>query len=619
MSSSGSGSDSEDPLPRAFDGERAALRPEERSLALQNVAAALSEAATIDEIAEVITRAGVTAVGANRGGVYLLEPDGAALRMIAQTGAPPALLASLRHVATSSSFPLARCVAERTPLWLQSEKDFEAFPELCRSLPQPHPAISLCALPLIVDVHTLGALTLGFAEEGALGADVQAFLLTVARLAAHALDRARLYETEKRSNERLRLLLEASKMLASSLEYERTLENVVAMTLPMLGDFGFVDVAMEDGEVHRLARAHDDPVLQALLASTRWADTPRTAEDVCALTSGVPALHPVVDDAWRQRVAGDPDLLAFYRKLGFTSMLSVPIEIRGKTSGALSLFFTRPGRSHTPADLDLACELARRAATAVENARLYADAQRAKRLAEEASRSKEEFLAVVSHELRTPLTAILGWAHALAVKGEDPELLRRGVEVIRRNAVAQVRIIEDLLDISRIVSHNLRLDFQEVDLENVARTAIETLRPAVDAKRLALEVLSTGAAAVIAGDPDRLQQIVWNVLSNAVKFTPEDGRISVHVDMSENLATLTIVDTGAGIERDLLPFVFDRFRQGDASTTRKYGGLGLGLAIVRHLVELHCGEVIAKSEGAGRGATFVITLPRAQPEGAPES
>jgi signal transduction histidine kinase len=236
--------------------------------------------------------------------------------------------------------------------------------------------------------------------------------------------------------------------------------------------------------------------------------------------------------------------------------------------------------------------------------------------AESANRIKDEFLAALSHELRTPLNAILGWTLMLR-QGLTEDRRVRAIDTIERNTRAQVQLIEELLDVSRIVSGKLRLNVQHVDPSLVVENALETVRPAAEAKGVRIHSVLDPLAGPISGDPDRLQQVLWNIVSNAVKFTPKGGRVEVLLERIDSDVELTITDTGQGIAAAFLPFVFDRFRQAEGSTTRSHGGLGLGLSIVKSIVELHGGSVRASSEGEGRGATFVIRLPRsivARPE-----
>jgi signal transduction histidine kinase/ActR/RegA family two-component response regulator len=244
-----------------------------------------------------------------------------------------------------------------------------------------------------------------------------------------------------------------------------------------------------------------------------------------------------------------------------------------------------------------------------ERGRLLLREQQARAEAEAANRIKDEFLATLSHELRTPLTSLLGWANLLRSSEPDDRLLEQGLEVIERNARSQAQLIEDLLDVSRIISGKLLLDVRPLDISATIEEAISVVRPAAEAKSIQLTFTQGPRVGAISGDSARLQQVVWNLLSNAVKFTPEGGRVDVILDQVDSHARINVIDTGKGIRADFLPRVFDRFRQGDSSTTRAYGGLGLGLAIVRHLVELHGGTVHAESEGEGEGSAFSVTFP----------
>lgn len=227
----------------------------------------------------------------------------------------------------------------------------------------------------------------------------------------------------------------------------------------------------------------------------------------------------------------------------------------------------------------------------------------------EASRLKDEFLATLSHELRTPLNAVLGWARILRTGSLDEDAFSKALETIERNARSQSQLIEDLLDVSRIITGKLRLDVRPIDIASIIEVAVDSLRPSADNKSIRLQVILDPRAGFISGDAERLQQAVWNLLSNAIKFTPKRGRIQVRLERVNSHVEVIISDTGKGISKEFLPFVFERFLQADASKTRKYGGLGLGLAITRHIVELHGGTVHAHSAGEENGATFTIKLP----------
>lgn len=241
--------------------------------------------------------------------------------------------------------------------------------------------------------------------------------------------------------------------------------------------------------------------------------------------------------------------------------------------------------------------------------RLLSREQAARKEAEMANRAKDQFLATVSHELRTPLNAVSGWIQILRKKDTDPEFLEHGLDVVDRNVRMQTKIIEDILDVSRIITGKLSLSVTQVNLALVVEAALDAVRLAADAKEIRLEWALDPDVGTVSGDPGRLQQVVWNLVSNAIKFTPKGGVVNVRLASIESQAEIRVSDTGKGISSDFLPYVFERFRQADSTSTRQHSGLGLGLAIVRHLVEMHGGTVSAESEGEGRGATFILRLP----------
>jgi PAS domain S-box-containing protein len=309
--------------------------------------------------------------------------------------------------------------------------------------------------------------------------------------------------------------------------------------------------------------------------------------------------------------------------LPVTSYLAVPVISRsGEVVGGLFFGHPQPG-VFSERDERVVTGLAAQAAVAMDNARLFelVERERAKaesaaqenaRLYEEAERAnrlKDEFLATVSHELRTPLTAIIGWSAILRSNKLDARASADALETIERNAKAQSQLIEDLMDVSRIITGKLRLDVQTVNLASVVESAIASLKPAAEARSIRLQPVLDPRAGPVSGDPTRLQQVAWNLLSNAIKFTPKGGRVEVRLERIDSHVELTVSDTGIGIKPEFLPFVFDRFRQADGTTTRAYGGLGLGLAIVRHLVELHGGTARVDSRGEGQGTTFSLMLP----------
>jgi signal transduction histidine kinase/CheY-like chemotaxis protein len=309
--------------------------------------------------------------------------------------------------------------------------------------------------------------------------------------------------------------------------------------------------------------------------------------------------------------------------LPVTSYLAVSVTSRsGEVLGGLFFGHSEEG-VFTPRHERIVEGLAAQTAVAMDNARLYQSAQRAlqereallqseqaaRQEAEVASRAKDEFLGLLSHELRNPLNAILGWTRMLSTGNLEESVYNRAVETIDRNAKLQARLIDDMLDVSRIVSGKLRLDAQPLDLTSVIHAAVDTSRPAAEAKEIRIQVVLDFGAGVVLGDPVRMQQVIWNLLSNAIKFTPKKGRVQVQLQRINSHLEITVSDTGPGIEEDFLPYVFDRFRQADSSASKRHGGLGLGLAIVRQLVELHGGTVEGGNRSDQRGAIFTVKLP----------
>jgi len=401
-------------------------------------------------------------------------------------------------------------------------------------------------------------------------------------------------DDQKRSAESQRILADIGTTLSTALGHEDTTRLVAELPIGRFAEFVAVAELTEDG-LHWVAAAHHDPRAwdagDALRAMPDFAGSASIAAARVTRT-GEPELAETPEAA-----AADETL----RGLGASSSITVPMTARGRTLGAITLACLH-GRPYDRTDLDLAADYARRSAVAIDNARLY-------RQTEQASRMKDEFLATVSHELRTPLNAMLGWTKLLRSGRLEPDRLAVALETIERNTLAQAQLIEDLLDVSRIVTGKLRLQKKPVDLADIVRAAVATVQPAADARGVALDLQITIPDGVLMGDASRLQQVVWNLLSNAIKFSPENGRVNVTLTSDHTQAALSVSDRGAGIVPAFLPYVFDRFRQADSTVTRTHGGLGVGLAIVRHVVEMHGGSVEAFSEGENRGATFTVRLP----------
>ncbi|WP_193199482.1 response regulator [Nostoc sp. MG11] len=409
------------------------------------------------------------------------------------------------------------------------------------------------------------------------------------------------------------LLSEASRLLASSLDYHTTLTKLANLVVPTLADCCFIDVVESNLTVFEepiIAAA--TPEIEALALVLRRLYSNSIDADFGVrnvLRTGKPQLVSDASDAFFLTMRQDAEPLRLMRQINIQSYMIVPLvardaygEIHLRKLGTITFVTNQPNRRYSKTNLAMAKALAQRAAITIDNARLYQQAI-------DANRIKDEFLAVLSHEIRTPLNPILGWAKLLRSNKLDQKKTAFALETIERNAQLQTKLIEDLLDISRILRGKLSLNVCPVDLASIVRAAMETVRLSAEVKSIQIHSNLDSTVSQVFGDSGRLQQVVWNLLSNAIKFTPEGGQVEVYLEPVGSQAQIRITDTGKGISRDFLPYVFDTFRQADSATTRKFGGLGLGLAIVRYLVEMHGGTVFAESLGEGQGATFIVNLP----------
>lgn len=434
----------------------------------------------------------------------------------------------------------------------------------------------------------------------------------LANLASAAMTTAALYEQERIQSEaaesarrQAAFLAEVGAVLSKSLDYEQTLSTVAQLAVREIADWCAVDIVDQSGDIRRLVVEHIDPGKREYARELQQKYPPvRNAVDGVhqVIRTGKPILvKSISPELLKERVRNE-EWLRIVQALGLTSYLAVPIVSPAGVLGAMTFVLAESGRHYTEQDLAFAQDVAARAALAIDNAFAYQRAHTANRL-------KDEFLATLSHELRTPLNAILGYAQMLNLGALQREGYARALAVITRNADALRQIIDDVLDVSRITSGKLRLAVRPVDVHDVLQNAVATIQPAADAKGVALQLTSAPNLPLISGDPDRLQQVLWNLLSNAVKFTSRGGHVWISADYSDGLVEITVKDDGPGIDPKFVPYLFERFRQADSRFSREHGGLGLGLAIVRELVELHGGTVSAESEGMGSGATFRVQLP----------
>jgi PAS domain S-box-containing protein len=420
--------------------------------------------------------------------------------------------------------------------------------------------------------------------------------------------------TERRAAElRQEFLARAGQTLAESLDYETTVSRVARLAVPVLADWCAVDLVVEGERLpRRLAVTHVDPakVELAIDLNEKYPPSPDAPTGVPAvLRTGRSELYPLISEEVLAASSADAEQLRIARDLKLHSAMIVPLALGERTLGAMSFIYAESRRTYNDDDLRFAEDLARRCAQAIQNAKLFSSEQSARRNADLANRAKDEFLAVVSHELRNPLNAIMGWAKLLSTKNYDEQPRQRALATIERNAVAMAQLIEDLLDMSRVISGKMRLEVQPIEVPLIVEAALDAVRPAATAKSVEVRSLVDATASKILGDPMRIQQVIWNLLNNAVKFTPKGGRVEVVVRRVDSAVEIMVADNGQGISPAFLPHVFDPFRQEESGAARTRSGLGLGLAITRQLVELHGGRISAHSDGQGHGATFVVSLP----------
>ena len=451
-----------------------------------------------------------------------------------------------------------------------------------------------------------------------------AFVLDVEQRKRAEAEREDLLARERRARrsaeisvEHASFLANTTAMLSSSLDYRVALQRVAELTVPRLADFCSIELLQNDGQIERVAAAQSAdqwPVLGERI----WTFVParESAENpvVKALRSGRTEWMPWATDEWMRTIAENPEHLELLKRAGPRSFVCVPIAFRGRVLGVLTFCFGPTSeRIYTFTEVSVAQELASRCAVAVDNALLYAETIEARGEAEAASRAREEFLATLSHELRTPMNTVSILVNLLRSGKLTEEKRAQSLETIDRNLRVQLRLLEDLLDTSRIIAGKLRIELRPTLLGPSVDRALESVRQAIDDKKIVLVVEPSDAELEVRADPDRLQQVLVNVVGNAVKFTDAGRSIRVRVAREGSTAVIEVSDEGAGIRPEFLPYVFEPFRQASASKD----GLGLGLAISRRIVTLHGGEIRVASDGEGKGSTFTIVLPLASAGAAP--
>ena len=593
---------------------------------------ALANALTRSEIARVVVDRGTAAMRADTCTLYGTSATGDTLELLGQHGVSEEMLAKIQTLERMSGNPSFATLESGESRWVESRADY------ARQMPELAPLARVQAfwsVPLVVEGRPVGLLGMGFRGARTFPPEERRFVQTFARQCAQAMLRAerlenvnaaRLAAEEARASlersvaaqqadeQRRILVADATSALATSLDFKVTLTQVAALVVPKLADWCAIEIVDDQtGRSEQLAVAHVDPkmVEYAWELRRRYPPVENAPNGVPhVLRTGKSELYSEVTEEMIRAGAIDEEHLRISLALELRSALIVPLVARGHVVGAITLVHDASSpRRYGNDDLVIVEEIARRAAIAVDNARLYAAEQRARATADDANRLKDEFLATVSHELRTPLNAILGWSRMVTSGAVDESRRAHVSETIERNAIAMAQLIEDLLDVSRVISGKMRLEVELLEVAGVVEAAIDSAEPAARAKEITLRSVLDPFAGTVLGDPGRIQQIVWNLLSNAVKFTPPGGNVEVVVCNAAASVEISVNDSGAGIAPSFAPYVFDRFRQEDGKSTRMHGGLGLGLAITRHLVELHGGTIGFESDGPGLGTRFTVKLP----------
>ncbi len=409
-------------------------------------------------------------------------------------------------------------------------------------------------------------------------------------------------------DDELAFLTEAGELLSSSLDRMSILSRLARVVVPRFADWCTVHVVGDDDT----SVSHLDPTKVPALRElhARWSSSIESGGAYFrALNNGRPELVEAANEEALQSLAPSPVEADLLREVSAQSWAIVPIRLKSDQMAAMVLAYGVSGRRYTRSDLPIFVELAEKASVALQNAHLYDLSQQARTRVEAATRAKDEFVAMVSHELRTPLNSILGWLRLYRSGVLAPEKQEHAFDVVERNANSLNSLVADLLDVSRILTGSLHLDPSLVDLASTVEQVVDGFRPTLEAKRITVSMILGKGKAFLRGDERRLQQVVSNLLSNAIKFTPTDGRIEVTIEQMESNVELRVSDNGSGISPDFLPHVFDSFRQSESGATRRHGGLGIGLSIAQHIVELHGGSISAFSEGSGTGSSFTVRLP----------
>jgi signal transduction histidine kinase len=607
-----------------------------RTGALEALSRTLSRAQAPAEVAYACLSELLPAAGVAAGALAVVSDDGGQLVVVQAMGYADAESAGRYTVALSSRTVLTEVVRRQKPLAFTSREHRSAALQDLALDPLLDEADAAIVMPLLVSGRTIGVIVLAQPRGASPNWEEHELLIGAVKRTAPALDRAQRFERAERAradSEAYRIqadieIRERERAEAALRESEARYRALAARTTRLytlsagLSEAVTVEavskVIVRQGKVVAGASAGsvtllgDDEHFETLYAEEYAREFVEVsnrfpAEPGFCATAAIDTRRPVFIGSFAEWQQQYPRSASMSADGGFSSVAALPLLVEGSPMGVLSFHFTAPV-NFDEGYRALLTSVAHHAAQAIDRARLYEGAQRARADAEAANRSKDDFLSIVSHELRTPLSAVLGWATMLRGHALDETRRAGAIEAIHRNATRQARLIDELLDVSRIVAGRAPLDLQEVDLEGNVRGAVETIMPLAEAKGLRVEVAQLPQVLVVA-DPHRLEQVFVNLLGNAVKFTPAGGTVTIDVERSERAVDVRVRDTGRGIDADFLPHVFERFRQADGTVTRTVGGLGLGLFIAHRLVDAHGGNIRVDSEGQDRGATFTVSLP----------
>ena len=585
----------------------------ERVASLQRVTAALADAVTQDRVAEIALEQAADILGAASGALYRLNEIDATLELVRARGMRPEVIERFARYSVHAPLPVADAVRARRGIYIGSDaRRGELYPDLKREYPNPqHRAWAM--IPLVVESRSVGGLALNFDTECTFNANERTYIEAIALQCAQALERVRLFEAERHARQRAEILDDASAVLASSLDVLSTLDALATVVVPRVADWCFVEFPRPDGSIEHTVVQHTDPErvrwVRELLA--RFPVDPNAPHGTGhVLRTGNPEIVPEIPEGFFDALTEEPDVRAAYRTIAFRSYISVPMAVRARVIGVLSLAMAESGRHFTHADLPFIEDLAARAALAVDNARLYQAAQHARVAAEEANRAKSAFLAVMSHELRTPLNAIVGYRDLLDSEVAGPITDQQRAHLARIDAGARqlITLIDQVLSFSRIEAGKEKVAHESTDLTSLVRETAALLEPTARKKGLDVVVALPDAPVMLDTDTSKVRQILLNLLSNAVKFT-ERGNVGMNLTALDSAVVVRVSDTGIGIDPADLKRIFEPFEQVDNSATRQQGGTGLGLPVSRELALLLGGDISVESV-PGRGSVFSLVLPR---------